>query len=67
MLRQIKAMIKMFWTLKEVILLYFKQDSSLVRSHAILILAGMITFDEVQDFLNLRQAVAEYLGIEYKE
>mgnify|MGYP000079277897 CR=1 FL=1 len=43
----------------------FKKDSAIVRSYVILILAGEMTFDEVPNLFNLREVVAEVLGIEY--
>lgn len=45
----------------------FKPDSQIVRSYVILILAGKMTFDEVPNLFNLRQVVAEVLGIEPKQ
>lgn len=50
--------------LKEVFLMYFKPDSAIVRSYVILILAGKMTYDEVPELFNLREAVAEALGLE---
>lgn len=42
----------------------FKQDSQIVKSYVILILANKMTFDEVPNLFNLRSAVAAMLGIE---
>lgn len=44
----------------------FKPDSQIVRSYVILILAGMMTFEEVPDLFNLREMVALALGLEYE-
>lgn len=41
----------------------FKPDSAIVRSYVILILAGKMTFEEVPALFNLRDAVAEALGL----
>lgn len=41
----------------------FKPDSSIVRSYVILILAGKMTYDEVPNLFNLREVVAEALGL----
>lgn len=43
----------------------FRKDSAIVRSYVILILAGEMTFEEVPNLFNLREVVAEVLGIEY--
>lgn len=42
----------------------FKKDSQIVRSYVILILAGEMTYDEVPNLFNLREMVAEVLGLE---
>jgi hypothetical protein len=42
----------------------FKKDSQIVRSYVILILAGEMTYEEVPNLFNLRQVVAEVLGLE---
>ena len=42
----------------------FKKDSQIVRSYVILILADQMNYDEVPNLFNLRQAVAEALGLE---
>lgn len=42
----------------------FKPDSSIVRSYVILILAGKMTFDEVPNLFNLREAVQEALDLQ---
>lgn len=39
----------------------FTKDSSLVKSYVLLILASKMTYDEVPDLFNLRDAVAEAL------
>lgn len=44
----------------------FKKDSQIVRSYVILILAGEMTYEEVPNLFNLRQVVAEVLGLEPK-
>lgn len=41
----------------------FTPDSAIVRSYVILILAGKMTYDEVPDLFNLREVVAEVLGL----
>lgn len=43
--------------------MFFKPDSAIVRSYVILILAGKMTYDEVPALFNLREAVAEALGL----
>ena len=45
----------------------FKPDSQIVRSYVILILAGMMTFEEVPNIFNLRDMVAQALGLESGE
>ena len=42
----------------------FKTDSQIVRSYVILILAGKMTFEEVPNLYNLRQAVQDALDLE---
>lgn len=42
----------------------FKPDSQIVRSYVILILAGKMTFEEVPDIFNLRDMVAQVMGLE---
>lgn len=42
----------------------FKRDSQIVRSYVLLILAGEMTYDEVPNLFNLREMVAEVLGLE---
>ena len=49
---------------KGVIDMLFKEDSQLVKSHVILIMAGFITFADVRDIFNLREMVAKALGLE---
>jgi len=61
MFRAIKQVIKF---VKEVLVMTFKPDSAIVRSYVILILAGKMTYDEVPNLFNLREAVANALGIE---
>ncbi len=39
----------------------FTKDSALVRSYVLLILAGKMTYEEVPNLFNLRDAVAEAL------
>lgn len=41
----------------------FKPDSAIVRSYVILILADKMTYEEVPNLFNLREAVAEALGL----
>lgn len=43
----------------------FKPDSAIVRSYVILILAEKMTFEEVPNLFNLREAVTGVLGIKY--
>ncbi len=64
MLRTIKNIIKF---VKELIIMTFKPDSQIVRSYVILILAGMMTFEEVPDIFNLRAMVTQALGLESGE
>ncbi len=45
----------------------FKPDSQIVRSYVILILAGMMTFEEVPNIFNLRAVVTHALGLESGE
>jgi len=61
MLRRSRAIIKF---IKEWLIMTFKPDSAIVRSYAILILAGKMTYDEVPELFNLREAVAKTLGLE---
>lgn len=49
---------------KGVIDMIFKEDSQMVKSHVILIMAGIITFADVRDIFNLREMVAKALGLE---
>lgn len=44
----------------------FKPDSQIVKSYVILILAGKMTYDEVPNLYNLRDAVAQALDLESK-
>jgi len=64
MLRTIKNIIKF---VKEWLIMTFKPDSQIVRSYVILILAGMMTFEEVPNIFNLRDMVAQALGLESGE
>ncbi|MCW6665395.1 CD1375 family protein [Aerococcaceae bacterium NML191219] len=45
----------------------FKRDSKMVESYVILILAGKRTFDQVPNIFNLREMVAEVLGLEQEQ
>ncbi len=45
----------------------FKPDSQIVRSYVILILAGKMTFEEVPNIFNLRQAVQDALDLTDQE
>lgn len=51
-------------TLKEVIRMVFTQNTQLVKSYGVLILAKQLTFDEVPNLFNLREQVALFLGLE---
>lgn len=42
----------------------FKPDSAIVRSYVILILADKMTFEEVPNLFNLRQAVQNALDLQ---
>ena len=44
--------------------MFFKPNSAIVRSYVILILADRMTYDEVPKLFNLRDAVAEALGLD---
>lgn len=43
----------------------FTKDNQLVKSYVLLIDAGRRTFDSVPDVSNLREVIAEELGIDY--
>lgn len=60
MFKQIKNIIKF---IKEILNMTFKPDSQIVKSYVILILAGKMTFDEVPNLFNLRQAVENALDL----
>lgn len=62
MFRTISNIIKF---IREVIIMTFKPDSAIVRSYVILILAEKMTFEEVPNLFNLREAVTGVLGIKY--
>lgn len=64
MASRLKYMFAIMKALKEVTHMIFTQQSSLVRSYSILILAGQMTYDEVPAVFNLREEVAIYLGLE---
>jgi len=53
--------------IKEIIKMIFKPDSQIVRSYVILILAGKMTFEEVPNIFNLRQAVQDALDLTDQE
>lgn len=61
MFRAVKQIIKF---IKEVVLMTFKPDSAIVRSYVILILAEKMIYGDVPNLFNLREAVANALGIE---
>jgi hypothetical protein len=42
----------------------FTEDSQIAKSYALLILAGEMTYEEVPKLFNLREMVAEVLGLE---
>lgn len=44
--------------------MFFKENSAIVRSYCILILAGRMTYEDVPELFNLREAVAIALGID---
>ena len=44
--------------------MFFKKDSQIVKSYVLLILAGEMTYEEVPKLFNLREMVAEILGLE---
>ena len=45
----------------------FKKESKTVESYVILILAGKKTFEQVPNIFNLREVVAEVLGLEEEQ
>lgn len=47
--------------------LIFKPDSAIVNSYVILILAGYYEFDRIPNLFNLREAVANALGLDFTE
>lgn len=55
------SIVKTIWM---VIIMIFKKDSAIVRSYVLLILAGEMIYEEVPNLFNLREAVAELLGLE---
>ena len=61
MFRTIRKTIKF---IKEVIRMYFKPNSAIVRSYVVLILAERMEYSEVPKLFNLQEAVAEALGID---
>lgn len=64
MVSKIKLFLYTFKVVKEVICMLFTQQTQLVKSSAMLILAEKITFDEVPNIFNLREQVALFLGLE---
>ena len=44
--------------------MFFKKDSQIVKSYVLLILAGEMAYEEVPKLFNLREMVAEVLGLE---
>jgi len=57
-------MLSIIKMLERMMKMLFKKDSAIVRSYVILILAGEMTYDEVPKLFNLREVVAEVLGLE---
>lgn len=56
------SLIKLYFILgKELISMNFTKDSQIVKSYVLLILADKMTYEEVPNLFNLREAVAEVL------